>query len=218
MTTKIAQALSIILHPLLMSTYLFGIIFFASPEAIINLEAYNNSFSSNLLHIGFKENLLIFIFLGTFASPACLIYYLFKLKLISSLQMEDLKSRRLPYFITFIFYMLLSLFLFKRFPDLREVPISLFTISLCIFIVFVISLFWQISAHAVGISGVLGVVAAFIFIKEIESLFIPLLILLILTGLVCAARLKLNAHTPMQIIMGLILGLSISISSTIFFI
>jgi hypothetical protein len=214
-TDKTANVLSAIFHPLLMPTILFALLFYVSPETISNLPAYKNT--TNAMHLGFKENLLFFIFLSTFITPSCFIYYLYKIKLISSLKMEDLKARRLPYLITTILYSMVCLLLFTKFSNLKEISICIMAITFSIFIVQIISFFWQISAHAVGIAGVFGLLATFTFYLNSENLFFPSLIFLILTGIIASARLKLNAHTPAQIIAGLVVGLFISISSIIIF-
>lgn len=183
-----------------------------APEAFGGLSQYK--VKSNSLGLGFKENFLLLIFLITFLLPSSLIYYLFKIKMIASIQLEDLQSRRLPYFFTFIIYLAFSIFLYLNLPVFKEIIICLFAITLSLLCVAVISLFWQISAHLVGISGVSGALLSIILKKEASQLFIPLLISLLLVGIVASARLKLNAHNPKQVIAGSILGFLVSIIFT----
>ncbi len=132
--------------------------------------------------------------------------------------MDDVKTRRLPYLFTFLLYTAFSILFSYKFRNLKEISICLFSISFCLLLVFIISLFWKISAHMVGISGVLGAIFTFIIKNELSQLFIPFILLLILTGIIAAARLKLNAHNPYQIIGGFLLGFFISISITFIFI
>jgi hypothetical protein len=73
-----------------------------------------------------------------------------------------------------------------------------------------ISIYWQISAHSVGIGGVVGIVAGIITKFGETDLVLVLAALIMLTGMVASARLRLNAHTPAQIGAGLMLGLSTS--------
>jgi len=49
-----------------------------------------------------------------------------------------------------------------------------------------------------------------------QLLLIPLLLIVLISGLLLSARLYLNAHTPAQIIAGLACGLTIS-SLTVYF-
>ncbi len=194
---------------------MLAICFYIAPETISGLSQYK--VANNFLGIGFKESLLFLIFLITFLLPASIIYYLYKVKIIATLQLKDLKSRRLPFFFTFLIYLGFTLFLQKNMPTLKEIIIAMVSITLSIFWVAIISLFWQISAHAVGVSGVLGAIFVILIKKDVAQLFIPLIVLLILVGLVASARLKLNAHTPRQILAGILLGFFISIIFTSLF-
>lgn len=58
---------------------------------------------------------------------------------------------------------------------------------------------------------VFGVVSSLLIRFSLTDLFVPLLVLVLLTGFVASARLKLNAHTTAQIGAGLVLGLSVSV-------
>ncbi len=71
-------------------------------------------------------------------------------------------------------------------------------------VVALVTLVWQISMHAMSISG--AVVAALVFFG-----LVPALILLPLVVLVGAARLKLQRHTPAQVIAGAAVGVIVPI-------
>ena len=74
----------------------------------------------------------------------------------------------------------------------------------------VITFFWKISIHAIGISGLAGAFLGFselLFpIQNEEQLTIINTLLLVLAGVVCSARLHLKAHSFLQIIGGITLG------------
>ena len=74
----------------------------------------------------------------------------------------------------------------------------------------IITYFWKISVHAIGISGIIGVLTRIAFSVQSIELLIFLMIGLILSGFVMSARLSLNAHTPKQIYMGFLVGFLIS--------
>ncbi|WP_381526379.1 hypothetical protein [Spirosoma soli] len=188
-----------------MPTLLFGILLFLTP-GLLGMDA----FSSTL-----RLSLLILIFIGTFAVPSLLIYYLFRSGYVRSLHLNDLADRRLPYFLTALIYTVLT-FLFAFRMQLvstvaPEIAVLLGGISTSILLVGLISLYWQISAHSVGMSGVLGSIGGLMLKFSTDDLFIPLLLLVLLTGFVASARLKLNAHTPAQIGAGVALGLGVSL-------
>jgi hypothetical protein len=66
-------------------------------------------------------------------------------------------------------------------------------------VVAVITLVWQISMHAMSITGAVVAAGAFFGV-------VPALILLPLIILVSAARLKLQRHTPAQVVAGALVG------------
>ena len=73
-----------------------------------------------------------------------------------------------------------------------------------------ITFFWKISIHAIGISGLAGAFLGFselLFpIQNGEGITIINILLLLLVGVICSARLYLKAHSFLQIIAGITLG------------
>ncbi|MBD2753537.1 hypothetical protein IC230_11595 [Spirosoma sp. BT704] len=183
-----------------MPTLLFAVLLFLAPSAL-NLDMFGDSL---------RLSLLVLIFVGTFMVPAVLTYYLLRIGYVQDMQLTNLSDRRLPYFMTALIYLLVAyLFSFqmRAVSSLApEIGILIGSIAVSILLGGVISLSWQISAHGIGIGGVIGVIAGLIARFDVSDLFIPLLVLVFLTGLVASARLKLNAHTPAQIGAGLALG------------
>ena len=74
----------------------------------------------------------------------------------------------------------------------------------------------KISAHLISMSGVLGFVFASAALQRDGSLILLTIIVLILTGSLASARLYLNKHTPMQVLLGALCGFSISYACTLF--
>jgi len=212
LTTSFARFLSVVLHPLLMPTLLFGLLLFLAPGAV-GVDAFSPSLRLSLLFV---------IFIGTFAVPSLLVFYLARTGYIQSMQLETLADRRLPYFLTALIYGFLTyLFGFQmQMVSLvaPEIAVLLGSIAVSILLVGIISLSWQISAHAVGIGGVMGGTAGLMLEQGITELFWPLLLLVLLAGFISSARLRLNAHTPAQIGAGLGLGLVVSLAAVLAFI
>lgn len=192
-----------------MPTLLFGILLFLAP-AILNVEAFTPTL---------RLSLLTLIFIGTFGVPSLLIYYLYRSGYVKSLQMEELADRRIPYFLTALVYTGVTFLFAFRMEGIStlapEIGVLLGSISLSILSVGLISLYWQISAHSVGISGVIGAIAAIMAKFGETDLMLVLALLIILAGLVASARLQLNAHNPAQISAGFAVGLLISVASVI---
>ncbi|MRS64814.1 hypothetical protein GJJ30_26185 [Larkinella terrae] len=192
-----------------MPTILFSILLFGAPGAI-GVSAFGTPF---------KLSLLMLVCISTFFVPAFLIYLLYRTGHVRSLHMNELQDRRLPYFMTALLYTTTTLLFTFRLPELSdmapEIGIVLGSITVSVTLVGLISLFWKISAHSVGISGIAGALLG-IAIKTGEvSLLYPLVAIIVLAGLLATARLNLNAHTPPQIAAGMALGLAVSLATVL---
>ena len=211
MNTSLAKILSVVFHPLLMPTLLLGLLFFVAPSAVgVAVFAPSTRFS-----------ILVLVFISTFLMPSLLIYYFYRMGFVKSLELKTLADRRLPYFTSVGIYAFATYFFGTRLGALSEVApqiaLVLGSITVSIFLVAIISLRWQISAHAVGMSGVVGAIAAIVARFGENLLLYPLVGFLILMGYVAAARLHLNAHTPAQIFAGFALGFWVSVGAVLLF-
>jgi hypothetical protein len=191
------------LHPLLMPTILFLLLLFIAPIPL----------GAEPLELLMKLAVVGFVFIYTFVLPAYFVYLMKRWGLISSLKLENLKDRRLPYFVTSIIYTALGYFLYSKNSMLFPCGYILWSIAAVILCLGIISLWWQISAHAAGVGGMIGALAGILGQLGEQNLFFPLLFMVILSGYVISARLALNAHTPAQVGAGFLLGLGISLAS-----
>jgi membrane-associated phospholipid phosphatase len=193
-----------------------GILLYFNPELIPNVLHYTGSEDPTNSLFDFKSILLFYVFTGSFLFPAAFIYYLYSLKIIPNLSLGKQSSRHIPYLVCSIIYIVFAFFTYRKLPDFTEITIYFFLTAASILLVFFINIYWKISAHGTGLGGILGAMFAISVAKKTDSLLLFIIIFIILTGLACAARLKLNAHTPMQIIAGLILGILLGTSSIFF--
>ena len=197
-----------------MPTIIFGILFYLAPESIQNLELFNDSARVGLMSL--KMGLLLLIFLQTFILPVFTIYCLHRFGFVRDLKMETLEDRRLPYIVTMAIYTFVATFFTMKLKQLPEVSIIMTGIAFSIASVAVISLYWKISAHAVGISGALGALIGIAIKFSSYQLFLPIIAVILMAGFLSSARLHLNAHTPAQIIAGGFLGLIVSLLVVLF--
>jgi membrane-associated phospholipid phosphatase len=214
LTTRFAQILSALLHPLLMPTIIFGILFYVAPESIQNLELFNQSARVGLMSL--KMGLLLLIFLQTFVLPVFTIYCLHRFGFVNDLRMETLEDRRIPYLVTVAIYTFIATFFTLKLKQLPEIALIMTGIAFSIASVSIISLYWKISAHAVGISGTLGALIGIVIKFGSYELFYPIIIVILVGGVLISARLHLNAHTPAQVIAGSFLGLIVSLLVVLF--
>jgi len=180
---KLAQIISGLLSPVSIAL-LVSIIFSIKS---LNNESYN-------LFVGLS---LSIFFLVLF--PLIFILYFYK-KGVIDLWVSDRKKRTPLYIISIIGYIISSMIFFILDYNI------LFTISfayLCVTtVVMIINLYTKISSHSAGVAGPL---AAIFYVFGIVS--IPLFVLV---PIVYWARRKLNAHTPFQLIMGVIIAIIVT--------
>ncbi len=211
MSHRLAFFLSVVLHPLLLPTYIFGILFGLTPE-LVGVVALSPSA---------RVSLLVLLFLNTFVAPALVIYYLHRLGFVHSLQLQTLRDRRLPYLISLIIYSLSTYLFGWQFQPVSElapqIAVVLGSITVSLFFVALISLGWQISAHGTGVGGCLGALGGVILRYGDFALFLPFVLSIIATGLLLSARLRLDAHTPAQVYAGLGLGVVVSMAAVFLF-
>lgn len=150
------------------------------------------------------------IFSFSFILPVINIYILYRLNRISSLRLEDQKERTFPYVLTSCFYF----GLFYLFLDLSVWPsikVLIFGGGLSILLTAFINLKYKISAHMVGIGGLLGSLIVVSYVLKYNA--VPqIAFLVLLAGVIATCRLYLKAHQPRQIYSGFFLGLLTQIS------
>ncbi|MDB4126777.1 hypothetical protein N9580_02085 [Flavobacteriales bacterium] len=193
---KLTQLISVILHPMFMPILALHLTLLVLPSLAFTL-------SQNLLLI---YGILIF---STMFLPLISIFWLMQKGKVSSLEMSNHKERSLPLFKTVIWmsfgYYLLQNLLFYT-PILKA---ELLGAILIILLAAIISKFWKISLHLLGIGGVVGV---FIALQIMHGDFLYLLLLFILlSGLLGVARIKQKAHNYAQVYAGFLVGLSVEL-------
>ena len=203
METRIAKLISYLLHPLLMPTYGFAIVFFT------------NNFISTFTAPEVKLVILTITFVFTFILPSVNVLILLKLGRINSLGMATTHERTVPYVSTALYYFaLFYLFYNADFPKVFQILILGAGISLLLTIL--INFKWKISAHMIGIGGTAGAALGIVYRLQLD-LQVVIMFLLLLSGLVGYSRLKLNAHTPAQVYGGLALGFLVELLLMIFY-
>lgn len=193
--TGAARIISAILHPMMLSTYTIVILF--------NLPAY---FSFGI-PMKAKWMIGIFVLIITGLLPLLMTFIMTKIGIIRSILMQEREERIWPFVVTAMFYYL-AYYLLNR---LELSPVyTLFMLGAFISVVagLMISFFWKISAHMIGMGGMVGAFTGLSITLMIDaSLLIVLLILL--SGFTGFARLKLTAHSPAQVMAGFLTGFGI---------
>lgn len=145
------------------------------------------------------------VFCFSFILPVINIYALYKMKRISSFTLKDQSERTFPYIVTSCFYF----GLFYLFLDLNiwaSIKILIFGAGLAILLTALINLKYKVSAHMVGVGGLVGSLMIVSFVIKYNA--VPeLALLFLLSGVIATSRLYLQAHEPRQIYSGFLLGM-----------
>ncbi|MGB3182659.1 MAG: PA-phosphatase [Cyclobacteriaceae bacterium] len=190
MYRRIAWALSVALHPLIMPTVMFVIVTLFAPLATI-------PFSQEIMW-----QLTGAIFVTTFIVPLISITGMRLSKYIDSFRMADRRERFLPFIIIGSFYVLSTwLFVSKNTvnPLLNTGLIAMTTV---VVIVAVVTFFWKISVHSAAICGAVGFLVALQALYPHDTLLYPLLVMVLLAGGVMSSRLYLQSHRPAEVYVG----------------
>lgn len=191
----LARIVSIVLHPLFMTTYGVCLLFLYTDFRFI-----------------FGEQFFRFIAPVFFLScviPASSIYFLKRAGVVSDYDLKDKSQRFLPFIIALICYTLLFYYFFKVglyiwFLATLAAPVFLLIIGT------VVTPFWKISAHALGIGGLIGSTMSICYNVKSLNPYILFIILFILAGCLGVSRLMLKRHTPAQVYVGFITGFAVS--------
>jgi membrane-associated phospholipid phosphatase len=156
-----------------------------------------------------KWYVLLMVFLTTFAIPVLSIFTMKLTKNISSLQMKDKEERILPFSMVSLFYMMSTYFFHTKFSLEPLMIQTLVSITICLILLTAITFFWKISAHMTAISGLLAIMVAVAIQFPGHDLLFLLLGGILITGALGSSRLYLNAHTPLEILGGIMLGFGV---------
>ncbi|MGB4205785.1 MAG: hypothetical protein WBJ84_09245 [Bacteroidales bacterium] len=193
--TNIAKIVSVVLHPLLLPTYTIIILF--------NLHAYFSLIIPNKV----KWFIGSFVFLTTGLLPLLFTFIMARTGLVRNLLMNQREERLWPFMVTALFYYL-AYYLLGQLEISAVYSLFMLGAFISLVIGLIVSFFWKISAHMIGMGGITG---AFIGLSFTMMIDMPMLIiiLILLSGITGFARLKLLAHNPAQIFFGYLTGFGV---------
>lgn len=123
---------------------------------------------------------------------------------LTSVMAEERTERNLPYLVQAL--CLASLIFSFRNNGLPALLIEMIIGSLvAVLAAWFINRRWKISAHAVGMGGLVGYIWAMHAQTEV-LVFWPLALAVVFSGAVASARLQLQAHQPAQVYVGFLVG------------
>lgn len=193
----LARFISFIFHPLLFPTYATLLILATNPNRL--------GYFGEQLHFVW----LIIVFALTFVFPAIWMLMMKKLEMIESVHLETAKDRIIPFIASSTFY-LWAAWMFKpnvemKIPPNELVFFMMLGACLSIFAALFINIFSKISLHTIGAGNLLGLAIILLRMSTYDLRYV-LITLIVLGGIIGAARLVLNAHTQREVFMGYAVG------------
>lgn len=201
MRRRAYQIISYLFHPLLMPTFAFILLFTFLPHVIRPLGLVT----------------LPFLFVTTCVIPIISISMLKFSGSITNFRLEKREERILPFSFVTIFYGITTYMFVFQVKVNQAIALMLISTTLLVLILTIITLWFKISIHTAGVSGVVGILIAFGIKYPGASILYPLIGMIFVAGLTMSARLHLNIHTPKEIFAGVIAGLTICFSSLVLF-
>jgi len=197
-----SQIISYIFHPLIIPTLGIFIIF------------NSGTYISNLIPEA-KQLIYILVFVSTFLFPLLTIPFLLWQKIIKSIYVKTTKERIIPMLLTLIFYYFGYYIIGSN--NISGLIRAFFLASIIsLTTTFFINIKWKISTHMMGLGGLVGLVIGISLRLDI-NLIVYLIILIFISGIVGAARLKLNSHNILQVSAGFYIGILIVLSTILFY-
>ena len=192
-STVFAKIVSYIFHPLFLPTYVFFWL----------LSRFPYEFAGITPMALFARKITVFWMTAFF--PAFAVFLLWRLKFIDNIMLRTQKERIAPYMITMIFYWWMW-YLSRNFTD-QPIVLKFFFLSLFAGTVagLIFNSFFKISMHGMGVGGLLVFVLITCFYYQ-TYLGIDISIVMLITGIVCTARLLLSEHSNFEVYAGLIVG------------
>ncbi len=211
MLRKLAIAISIMMHPLLMTTLLLAVLFYFAP--VITKP------------IGQAAALYIIsaVFITTFVLPMISMVAL-RLSAImggskrAAFSLPAKEDRVLPFFFTGVFYAITAYMFFAKLRVNQVLVVILIAVTLIILLISLVTLVMKVSAYAASAGSLAGFLIVLGEKYPQEYILWPLVVVLILGGLAMSARLYLNEHTPFEVLTGYAIGLVVSLTAILLFV
>ena len=165
-----------------------------------------------------REKLFIVIRVAynTIFYPALTVLLLKGLGFIDSIFLKTQRERIIPYIAANIFYFWMYL-VFRNQPG---VPSILTGFILGIFIsssvALLANIYFKISIHALGLGALSGLILLIIFTGFSYNIFLPAILVFLLTGFVGTSRMIVSDHKPFDIYTGIFFGIICQVIASAF--
>ena len=191
--TTAAKIISVLFHPLLLTSYAFALIYLTNP---LLFSAYDETQVMQLF---------LMVVLNTLIFPVIAILLVWRLGFVKTLEMNEAKDRLVPYITTGVFY-IWSYVVFRKSGMPQVFNIIILGATITLFVIFLFNLFRKVSAHSGGMGALLIVTIAACVLSSLNLNFLPVIIVMI-AGIVGSSRVLLGAHDNTEIFTGFLIGI-----------
>jgi membrane-associated phospholipid phosphatase len=192
MEKRIAQVISVLFYPLFVPTYAFAI--------LLTMPAY----FSAIMPTPAKWMVIGLVFFITCILPTLFFIVMIKSGIVSTSWLSKREDRTLPYIVSIIFFYL-AYYILKQLQISAVYYYFMIGATMLNILVMGINFLWKISSHMASIGALAGMIVGLSYFLG-TSYFGLIAVILMVSGLIGYARLKLQAHTPAQIYSGFLLG------------
>jgi membrane-associated phospholipid phosphatase len=185
--------LSVIFHPVFVPTMLMAFMVF-----------FCESIGASILPKD-KTTYITVVAYVTILFPLLVVFLLWKLDFIDSMRMQGIKERIAPLIASISIYFWVFWVFHKQFNAPHFLQSMLLGVFTATSILFLINIFYKVSLHSAAWGGATMLGFLLLSTHQTNALYF-LIAIVIITTLVCIARLQLKDHTKQEVIMGLIVG------------
>ena len=199
-----AYIFSVVFHPLFIPVMATWFLAFFQPGYFTGIPT------------GDKKMILIRVAANTIFFPLLTVLLLKAVGFIKSIFLKTQRERIIPYVATNLFYF----WMYLVFKNHVEIPLILtsfiFGIFLASSLALIANIYFKISMHALGVGALTGLMLLIVFSGLSYAIFLPAMVVFIITGLVCTSRLIVSDHTPFDIYSGLLIAIIAQLVAFIF--
>lgn len=190
------------MHPLLMP--LIGV-----------LILFNSGTYVSFMPWEFKRSVFLLVAVCTLGIPVFFIPFFLYRRIIMNVQMDSEQERIVPLFFTAVAFFF-AYYLLRGSSVPKVLQLFLLGSTFCVVFAFLITLKWKISAHMIGLGGIIGLIVA-VSLYMHSNVMSYLILFIFLSGLTGTSRLLLGSHTPSQVYTGFSMGFVVMFCTIIIF-
>ena len=200
---KFAQFLSVVFQPVFVPIYSVLIVFNTDTHLAFVVPSAVQTF----IYIVLGLNMVVL--------PLLSLFYFKKKGIISDFYIRDAKERFMPFMMVLAFHA--STYYLFQMDDLNlpsVIPNMILGGAIGISLCMAINAKWKISIHMLGMGSIVGLLVG--LTMRYQSALLPIILsIIVVSGLVGYARLRLDAHTPGQVYAGFTLGVLVMLGAVL---